>query len=114
MAKLNIYHLFAAALVLIYSRRRKRGKKKKNGRGRRFFIRPLFADRTTSGAYQSLTLKMKEIDRQKCFEVVRMPPNRFDHLLELIKPTGARPVLNENVRIEYIGKDAISTIAFGI
>ena len=29
---------------------------------------------------------MKEIDRQKCFGVVRMPPNRFDHLLELIKP----------------------------
>ena len=27
-------------------------------------IRPLFADRATSGAYQSLQLKMKEIDRQ--------------------------------------------------
>ena len=29
MAKLNIYHLFATALVLIRSRRRKREKKKK-------------------------------------------------------------------------------------
>ena len=29
---------------------------------------------------------MKEIDRQKFFGFVRMSPNRFDHLLELINP----------------------------
>ena len=38
-------------------------------------IRPLFADRATSGAYQSLILKMKEIDRQKLFGFVRISPN---------------------------------------
>ena len=63
MAKLNIYHLFATTLVLIRSRRRKREKNKKR-RGRRFWIRPLFADRAINGAYQRLVLKMKEIDRQ--------------------------------------------------
>ena len=30
--------------------------------GRRFWMRPLFADRETSGAYQSLVLEMKEIE----------------------------------------------------
>ena len=63
MAKLNIYHLFATALVLIRSQRRKREKNKKR-RGSRFWIQPLFADRATSGTYQSLVLKMKETDIQ--------------------------------------------------
>ena len=49
-------------------------------------MRPLFADRAASGAYQSLVLEMKETERQKNFGFVRMSPNRFDHLLELIKP----------------------------
>ena len=85
MAKLNIYRLFATAVVLIRSRRRRREKNKKR-RGRRFWIWPLFADRATNGAYQTLVLKMKGVDRQKIFGFVRMSPNRFDHLLELIKP----------------------------
>ena len=49
-------------------------------------MRPLIADRATSDAYQSLLLEMKEIERQKSFGFVRMSPNRFDHLLKLIKP----------------------------
>ena len=48
MAKLKIYHLFPIALVLIRSRRRKR--KKKSSR-KRFWNRPLFTDRATSGAF---------------------------------------------------------------
>ena len=56
MAKLNIYYLFTTALVLLPSRRRK---KKKRRRGRHFWMRP----------YQSLVLKLKEIERQKKFWV---------------------------------------------
>ena len=85
MAKLNIYHVFATAVVLIRSRRRRREKNKKR-RGKRFWIRPLLADRATNGAYQTLVLKMKGVDRQKIFGFALMSPNRFDHLLELIKP----------------------------
>ena len=33
--------------------------------GRPFWMRPLFADRATSGAYRSLLLEMKETERQK-------------------------------------------------
>ena len=51
MAKLNIYHHFSPALVLIRSRYRKREKNIKR-RGMRFWMRPLFADRATGGAYQ--------------------------------------------------------------
>ena len=79
MAKLNIYHLFATAVVLIRSQRRRREKNKKR-RGRRFWIRPLFADRATNGAYQTLVLKMKRVDRQKIFRFVRTSPNQFEHL----------------------------------
>ena len=85
MAKLNIYHLFATAVVLICSRHRRRGKDKKR-KGRCSWIQPLFADRATNDAYQTLVLKMKGVDRQKFFGFVWMSPNRFDHLLELIKP----------------------------
>ena len=49
IAKLNIYHLFATALVLIRSPSRKVEKKKR--RGQRVWIWPLFADRATSGAF---------------------------------------------------------------
>ena len=62
MARLNIYHLFATALVSIRSWRWKREKNKKR-RGSGFWNRPLFADRVTSGAYQSLVLEIIEIDR---------------------------------------------------
>ena len=72
-------------MVLIRSRRRRREKNKKR-RGRFFWIRLLFADKATSGAYQSLVIKMKEIDRQKFFEFARMSPNRSNYLLELLKP----------------------------
>ena len=48
MAKLKIYHLFAVALVLVRSRRRK-GKKKSSRQ--RFWNRPLFTNRATSGAF---------------------------------------------------------------
>ena len=50
MAKLNIYHLFATALVLIRSGSQKREEKNLKRRGRCFWIWPLFADKTTSGA----------------------------------------------------------------
>ena len=79
MAKLNIYHLFATAVVLIRSRRRRREKNKKR-RGKRFWIRPLLADRATNGAYQTLVLKTKRVDRQKFFGFARTSPNRFEHL----------------------------------
>ena len=69
MTKLNIYHLFATALVLIPFRRRKRQKNKKTRRGQAS-LDPIFAERTTSGAYQSLLLKMKQIDRQKSLGVL--------------------------------------------
>ena len=85
MAKLNIYHIFAPSVVLILSRRQRRDKNKK-WRGRPFWIRPLFADRAANGAYQTLVLKIKGVHRQKRFGFVRMSLNRFDHLLELIKP----------------------------
>ena len=52
MAKSNMYHLFATAMILIRSRRKRRIRNKKK-RGRRFWVRPLFADRVKTGAYQS-------------------------------------------------------------
>ena len=54
--------------------------------GRCFWIRPLFVDRATSGAYQSLVLEMKETEIKKKIGFVCMSPNRFDHLLGLIRP----------------------------
>ena len=84
MAKLNIYRLFATAVVLIRSGRRRREKNKR--RGRRFWIRPLFAERATSVAYQSLVLKRKKLIDNIFFGFLCMSSNRFDHSLELVKP----------------------------
>ena len=106
MAKLNIYHLFATVVVLIRPPRRRRGKNKKR-RARRFYIRPLFADIATNGAYQNLVLKMKGIDKQKFFWLGLMSPNRFDHLLELIKPM----IMKKNVVRAAIPPDERLAIA---
>ena len=64
----------------------KKQKKKRGKRGRNFWVQPLSADTATSSAYQSLVLKMKEMDRLKFFGFVCMSPNPFHHLLELVKP----------------------------
>ena len=63
MVEWAIYYFFAITAILIRSRRRRREKYKKR-RERRFSIWPLFTDRATSGAYQNLVRKPKEMDKK--------------------------------------------------
>ena len=65
----------------------------------------MFADRATSVAYQSLVLKMKEIDRHIFLGFIRMSPNRLDHLLELInsmimKNNAVRAFISPDERVQ--------------
>ena len=85
MAKLNLYHLFAAVMVIIRRRRRRRLELIPQ-RNRKFWIRPLFAERMQTGAFYTLFSRMREVDREQFFKFIRMSPNRFDHLLGLIAP----------------------------
>ena len=87
MAKLNIYHLFATALVLISSRRRKREKKLK--KKRKAFLDPTFICSQRNQRCLSQLSTKNERNRQN-FGLARISPNRFDNLLELIKPITMR------------------------
>ena len=85
MAKLNAYHLFVIALALIRSQSQETEERKKKKR-RALLDLTFFGYRATSSVYQNLVIEMKEIDRKNPFGFIGMPPNQFDHLLELLKP----------------------------
>ncbi|KAE8737667.1 hypothetical protein FOCC_FOCC016865 [Frankliniella occidentalis] len=53
---------------------------------RRWWVRPIFADRKMAGAWFSLIPVMKEFDAEVYFNFLRMTPDSFDWLLELIGP----------------------------
>ena len=61
-------------MVIIRWRRRRRPDELIPQRNRKFWIRPLFS-------------RMREVDSEQFFKLIRMSPNnRFDHLLGLIAP----------------------------
>ena len=86
MARINFHHLLAIALIIHRRRLRRRlaYKIKQRNKARRFWIRPIFVDRGSAGAFHSLVSRMKETDRESFFRYLRMSPDRFDHLLTLV------------------------------
>ena len=83
MAAINIRHKLATVLVILRRRRRRRQKAKTK---RKFWISPLNVERFLLGAYNSTLLLARENDRFTFFKYTRMSPERFDHLLSLIRP----------------------------
>ena len=60
--------------------------KRRTGRGRRWCVRPLNRTRQVDGLYSTLILKMRELDEERHFSILRMSPSRFDDLLRRIEP----------------------------
>ena len=83
MAAINIRHKLAT--VLVFVRRRRRRQKPKAKPKRKFWISPLNVERSLLGAYNSTFLLARENDRFTFFKYTRMSPERFDHLLSLIR-----------------------------
>ena len=67
-------------LLLLLVRLRKKRQKK------RFWIRSIFKSRKTNGEFCNLIQELRTNDRQYFFRYFRMNPERFDHLLELVRP----------------------------
>ena len=85
MAKLNIYHLFATAVVLRRSRHQIKEKKIKKEGLQIFFIIGVLKN-FVHFTGNTCVFKNERNRKTKKFGLVRMSPNRFDHLLEIIKP----------------------------
>ena len=85
MAAINIRHKLATVLVILRRRRRRRQKAKAKTK-RKFGISPLNVERSLIGAYNSAFLFARENDRFTFFKYTRMSPERFNHLLSLIRP----------------------------
>ena len=64
------------------ARRRFLHKKKK----KRLLVRDIFKKRNEHGHYHTLLQEMKLGDRESYFRYLRMSPNRFEHLLNLVEP----------------------------
>jgi len=52
---------------------------------RRWWIRPLLKLHDSHGAWAVLIPLMKEKDKEKFYNFVRMTPSSFDHLLDLVR-----------------------------
>ena len=84
MAAINIRHKLATVLVILRRRRRRRQKAK--GKTKlKFWISPLNVELFLLGAYSSKFLLARENNRFTFFKYTRMSPERFDHLLSLIR-----------------------------
>ena len=87
MARVNICYKLATILIILRRRRRRREKNiERRKTRRRLWISPLNVERFTHGAYSSTFLIARENDRHIFFKYIRMSPERFDHLLELVRP----------------------------
>ncbi|KAK3929855.1 Putative surface cell antigen sca1 [Frankliniella fusca] len=62
----------------------------KRRKKRRWWVRPIFADRQLAGAWFSLIPVMRGFDTDAHFEFMRMTPEGFDWLLERIEHGGGR------------------------
>ena len=74
--------LYAAIGVCISNRRKKLLKKKQI---KRFWRRSIFRDRKLHSEYFTLFQTLRNSDREWFYRYVRMSPERFDHLLSLIR-----------------------------
>ena len=70
MAELNKHAVLAAMLVILRRRRRRRIKKNKANFKKRLWIRPTNADRLNSGAFYSMFIVLKSLDRCEFFKSV--------------------------------------------
>ena len=85
MAAINIRHKLATVLLIFRCRLRRRRKTKAKAK-RKFWISSLNVERFLLGVYNSTFLLVRENDRFTFFKYTRMSPERFDHLLSLIRP----------------------------
>jgi len=53
---------------------------------RRWWVRPLFASHDEQGAWLNLIPQMRETDPDKFYNFMRMTPECFDRVLELVSP----------------------------
>ena len=58
---------------------------KKNS-GRRWCVRPLNRTRQEDGLYTTLVVRMRSMDEEKHFSILRMSASRFDDLLRRVEP----------------------------
>lgn len=76
----------ALCLGILYLYKKKNHVRNQVRRQRRWWVRPVFADHDTHGAWVSLIPTMRETDRDLYYNFMRMTPECFDKLLALITP----------------------------
>ena len=74
--------LYAAIGVFVTNRKKKLLKKKQI---KRFWRRSIFRDRKLHSEYYTLFQVLKDTDREWFFKYIRMSPERFSHLLSLVR-----------------------------
>ena len=87
MARVNMRYLLAVAIIIMRRRRRRRKDEiEKQKRARRCWVSSLNQERELLGAFYSTVLPARIQDRFFFFKYLRISPERFDHLLQLVRP----------------------------
>ncbi|KAK3922219.1 Protein ALP1-like [Frankliniella fusca] len=76
----------AGALFLLRKKMRAVEDHEKLKKTRRWWVRPVFADHDTNGAWATLIPMMRDTDPDLFYNFMRMTPQAFDKLLALIQP----------------------------
>ena len=83
-------------LALLHLRRQRR----KMRVTRRYWVRPIFAQRAQRGAYRQLVQELRLTDRDYHFLYLRMSKESFDYLLSLVSPMLSRRSYYSRARAE--------------
>lgn len=69
-------------------------------RSRRWWIRPINRNRNIDGQYGNLFLYMKQHDHEEFFEYTRMYPDKFNELVELLRPLLVKNSIRKPLPVE--------------
>ena len=75
-----------AAIVLLLRHRRRRRNREESERVRNAWVRQIFAKREQLGEFHTLVQEMRTTDRESFFRYLRMSPERYFQLLEMVEP----------------------------
>lgn len=86
--------IYILSILYVYYKKQKKAKlnhRRVYYKKRRFWVRDIFKNRKSQGAYYNLIEEMRLTDTEKYFNYLRMSPELFQNLVQLVGPSIQRP-----------------------
>lgn len=86
--------IYILSILYVYYKKQKKAKlnhRRVYYKKRRFWVRDIFKNRKSQGAYYNLIEEMRLTDTEKYFNYLWMSPELFQNLVQLVRPSNQRP-----------------------